>query len=183
MAGSASDPGKSYHLEITCKTGSGAAYIAGVMGAFGLSPGTMCRNEQFVAYIKEGEGIVDFLNVVGAHSALMSFENVRILKDMRNSVNRIVNCETANLDKTLNASVRQIRSINYISEHIGIENLEPGLREIARLRLENSEISLVELGQLLDPPLSKSGVNHRLRKLEEIAAAAQERAEAKKLAE
>ena len=172
MAGSVSDPAKSNHLEIICGTGDGAAYIAGVMGAFGLHPKTICRNEQNSAYIKEGEGIVDFLNIVGAHSALLSYENARILKGMRNSVNRIVNCETANLDKTVNASVRQIRNINYIGEHIGFENLSPGLREIAKLRLENSDISLVELGQLADPPLGKSGVNHRLRRLDEIAKSA-----------
>jgi len=121
-------------------------------------------------YIKEGQDIVDFLNVIGAHHALMEMENIRILKDMRNQVNRIVNCETANLEKTVNASVKQVEYIRYLEDTAGLQNLPAGLREIARLRLENPEASLSELGKMLTPPLGKSGVNHRLRKLENIAA-------------
>ena len=120
-------------------------------------------------YLKEGDNIVDFLNVVGAHSSLLEMENIRILKDMRNNVNRIVNCETANLDKTVNASVRQVRNIEYIRDNIGLDNLPENLKQIAKLRLQYSDASLKELGQMLNPPLGKSGVNHRLRKLEELA--------------
>jgi len=109
------------------------------------------------------------LNVIGAHNALMEMENVRIMKEMRNQVNRIVNCETANLEKTVNAAVNQVEYIKYIDGAIGLENLPPALKEIARLRLENTHASLSELGKMLSPELSKSGVNHRLRKLEKIA--------------
>jgi len=172
LTGSVSDPEKSYHLEITCKREDAALFLSIIMNSFGLNPKVIYRNDHYVVYIKEGEGVVDFLNITGAHSALMSLENVRIVKDMRNSVNRIVNCETANLDKLVNASVRQIQNIKYIEENIGFANVPPALREIARLRLDNSAVSLKELGLLLDPPLGKSGVNHRLRKLDGIAEAA-----------
>jgi DNA-binding protein WhiA len=120
-------------------------------------------------YLKEGENIVDFLNIIGAHSALLELENVRIMKEMRNNVNRIVNCETANLQKTVDASIRQVDNIKYIRDNLGFDNLPKNLREIAELRLEYSDASLKELGEMLSPCLGKSGVNHRLRKLDEIA--------------
>ena len=110
-----------------------------------------------------------FLNVIGAHKKLLEFENIRILKDLRNRVNRSVNCETANLNKVVNTGVRQLEAIHAIDRAMGIEKLKPNLREVARLRLEFPSSSLKELGEMLDPPISKSAVNHRLRKLEEIA--------------
>ena len=113
--------------------------------------------------------IVDALNVMGAHVSLMDMENVRILKDVRNAVNRRVNCETANLNKTVSAAVKQIEDIKYIEAEKGIKYLPENLWEIARLRLEEPELSLKDLGQMLNPPLGKSGVNHRLRKISEIA--------------
>jgi hypothetical protein len=113
--------------------------------------------------------IVDFLNVVGAHSALLNFENIRVHKDVRNRVNRIVNCETANLNKTVEAGLKQVETIRYLERSIGLENLPVGLKEIARARLENPEVSLKELGETMEPPLSKSGVNHRMRRLKRIA--------------
>ncbi len=119
--------------------------------------------------MKEGAAIADFLNVIGAHSALMNFENVRILKEMRNSINRQVNCETANIKKTVSAAARQMEDIQYIHDRIGFGNLSENLSQIARLRLENPEVTLKELGEMLEPPIGKSGVNHRLRKLSEIA--------------
>ena len=119
--------------------------------------------------MKEGAAIADFLNVIGAHSALMNFENVRILKEMRNSINRQVNCETANIKKTVSAAARQTEDIQYIHDRIGFGNLSENLSQIARLRLENPEVTLKELGEMLEPPIGKSGVNHRLRKLSEIA--------------
>lgn len=119
--------------------------------------------------MKEGASIVDFLNVIGAHVALMEFENVRILKEMRNSINRQVNCETANIKKTVSAASRQTADIQYIHDTIGIGNLSENLSQIAKLRLENPEVTLKELGEMLEPPIGKSGVNHRLRKLSEIA--------------
>ncbi len=167
--GSISDPEKTYHLELTSRTSEQAEEISRLLSGFGLHARIITRKGSYVTYLKEGENIVDFLNVIGAHKALMELENVRILKGMRNNVNRIVNCETANLAKTVNASVRQAENIKYIVQNIGLDKIPPSLREIAELRLEYSDANLVELGQLLTPPLGKSGVNHRLRKLDRIA--------------
>ena len=127
------------------------------------------RKERFVLYLKEGSQIVDMLNVMEAYVALMQLENVRILKEMRNSVNRKVNCETANINKTVSAAVRQLEDIRKIQKTIGFEHLPPQLAEIAQARLDHPDAALKELGTFLDPPVGKSGVNHRLRKLAEIA--------------
>ncbi len=167
--GSVSDPEKTYHLEITCHHKSTAKQVKLLLKGFGLKPGEVYRKGNTVIYLKEGEDIVNFLNITGAHTALMEFENIRILKEMRNNVNRVVNCETANLDKTVNASIRQVENIKLINERIGLENLPENLRQIAMARLEYSDASLKELGEILEPPLGKSGVNHRLRKLDRIA--------------
>ncbi len=167
--GSVGDPEKTYHLEITCHHKSMAKQVRLLLEGFGLNPGEVYRKGNKIIYLKEGENIVDFLNITGAHNALMKFENIRILKEMRNNVNRVVNCETANLDKTVNASIRQVENIKKINERIGLENLPENLRQIARARLEYSDASLKELGEMLQPPLGKSGVNHRLRKIESIA--------------
>ena len=109
------------------------------------------------------------LNIIGAHTSLLEVENIRIMKEMRNNVNRLVNCETANLSKTVNAAVRQVESIKLIQEKIGLKRLPQNLREIAELRLNYPDESLKELGEMLDPPVGKSGINHRLRKIEKIA--------------
>jgi DNA-binding protein WhiA len=167
--GSVSDPEKTYHLELTSRTMEQAMVLKHMLESFGLNARIISRKGGYVTYLKEGENIVDFLNIVGAHRALMELENVRILKGMRNSVNRIVNCETANLEKTVNASVRQVENIKYIADCMGLDSLPQGLRDIAELRLEYSDHNLTELGRLLTPPLGKSGVNHRLRKLDQIA--------------
>jgi len=167
--GSISNPEKTYHLELTARTLEQAQEHKRLLNHFGLNGKILERKGSYVTYLKEGENIVDFLNVIGAHYALMELENVRILKDMRNNVNRLVNCETANLEKTVNASLRQIENIKYIAENIGFDKLPKNLREIAQARLEHTDLSLSELGQQLSPPLGKSGVNHRLRKLEQIA--------------
>ena len=168
-AGSITDPEKLYHLEIYCKDGALAEFFSGLMAPFGLGPKITERAEYFVLYVKDSGKIVDFLNVIGAHQALLSLENTRILKGMRNDVNRAVNCETANLEKTVNASLRHISNIIYIRDTIGFRSLPENLREIAAARLDHREISLKELGDMLSPPLGKSGVNHRLRKLDLIA--------------
>lgn len=167
--GSISDPEKTYHLEIATRNKICTEIIKEVLNEYGINVKIITRKGNYVAYIKEGENIVDFLNIIGAHGALMELENVRILKDMRNSINRIVNCETANLEKTVNASVRQVDNIKLIDSTIGINNLPENLIDIAKLRLDYSELSLKELGEMLNPRLGKSGVNHRLRKLDEIA--------------
>ncbi|NMA66406.1 MAG: DNA-binding protein WhiA [Clostridiaceae bacterium] len=167
--GSISDPDKSYHLEITFPKSSLAEEFIDFLKDFGIVARYILRKGSFLVYLKEGQEIVDFLNVIGAHASLMQLENIRIIKDVRNQVNRIVNCETANLEKTVNASYRQVKNINYIKDRIGLKSLPPNLYEIAQLRLENPDVSLLELGKMMTPPLSKSGVNHRLRKIDKIA--------------
>jgi len=168
-AGSISDPEKSYHFEIVCRTMEQAKQLQDVINSFDMDAKIVERKKHFVVYLKEGSQIVDILNVMEAHIALMNLENVRILKEMRNSVNRKVNCETANISKTVNAAVKQLEDIVYVRDTIGFETLPDGLREIAELRLEYPEAPLKELGTYLNPPVGKSGVNHRLRKISTIA--------------
>lgn len=168
-AGSVSNPERAYHLEIAVLSERLADQIREILSSFMIDAKITTRKKYFVVYIKEGSQIVDFLNVIGAHIALMNFENVRIVKEVRNSVNRRVNCETANIDKTVSAAARQIEDIKYIQCNMGFSRLTEGLREIALLRLEYPECPLQELGKLLSKPIGKSGVNHRLRKLSDIA--------------
>ena len=168
-AGSMSDPRKSYHFEIVCSTPQGAEQIREVICSFGLDAKTVKRKKSFVVYLKEGSQIVDILNVMEAHVALMELENVRILKEMRNSVNRKVNCETANINKTVSAAVKQVEDITYLRDTVGFEHLPDNLVEAATARLENPDATLKELGEMLDPPVGKSGINHRLRRLSEMA--------------
>ena len=168
-AGSLSDPEKAYHLEFALFSEQFASFIKDILAFFELEAKIVRRKRYFVVYIKEGSQIVDFLNVVEAHIALMEFENVRIVKEVRNPVNRQVNCETANIGKTVAAAAKQIEDIEFIECNMGLRKLARGLREIAELRLEYPDASLQELGKMLDPPIGKSGVNHRLRKLGIIA--------------
>ena len=120
--------------------------------------------------MKEAEKISDFLSLIGGYQALLKFEDVRIIRDMRNSVNRLVNCETANLNKTVSAAMKQVESIQLIDKEIGIDNLPDRLREVARLRIDNQDVSIKELGEMVSTgKISKSGINHRLRKLNEMA--------------
>lgn len=168
-AGSMSDPNKSYHFEIVCRSGDQAVQLRDVINSFGMDAKIVARKKYQVVYLKEGAQIVDILNIMEAHVALMNLENVRILKEMRNSVNRKVNCETANISKTVNAAVQQLRDIEYIRETAGLSSLPDNLREMALLRLEYPDAPLKELGTYLNPPVGKSGVNHRLRKISEIA--------------
>ena len=168
-AGSISDPSKSYHFEIVSKAKEQAEQIQGIMESFQMEAKIVERKNHHVVYLKDGSQIVDMLNVMEAYVSLMNLENVRILKEMRNSVNRKVNCETANIGKTVNAAVKQIADIELIRDMIGLDNLPDNLREMALLRLEYPEAALKELGNYLEPPVGKSGVNHRLRKLGEIA--------------
>jgi len=167
--GSISTPQKFYHFEIVCTTMEKATQLRDIIQTFDVEAKIVQRKKYYVVYIKEGAGIVEILNVMEAHVALMDLENVRILKEMRNSVNRKVNCETANLNKTISAAVKQIEDIEYIQANGGLSGLPENLEEMARVRLQHPEASLKELGTLLDTPVGKSGVNHRLRKLSEIA--------------
>ncbi len=167
--GSLSDPEKTYHLEFVTHNEIHGSDLKRIINSFNLSSKIVIRKEKYVIYIKEGEQIVDLLNIIGAYSSLLKIENIRVLKEVRNNVNRIVNCETANLSKTINAAIRQINNINYIDSIKGLQSLPDNLREVAELRLKYKEASLKELGQMLTPKVGKSGVNHRLRKIERIA--------------
>lgn len=173
--GSMSNPEKAYHLEIVCVARPKAEQVKNMIDSFGMEAKIIIRKKKYVVYLKEGSQIVDLLNVMEAPVALMEFENERILKEMRNSVNRKVNCETANINKTVSAAVKQAEDIRYIRDTIGLSKLSEGLEEIAEKRLMYPEATLKELGQLLTEPLGKSGVNHRLRKLSEIAEALREK--------
>lgn len=169
--GSISDPNKSYHFEIVCRTIEQASQLRDVINSFDMDAKIVARKKHQVVYLKEGAQIVDILNIMEAHIALMNLENVRILKEMRNSVNRKVNCETANISKTVNAAVKQLEDISYIKETAGFDSLPDNLKETAMLRLEYPDAPLKELGTYLNPPVGKSGVNHRLRKISAIAEA------------
>ncbi|MEG1504891.1 MAG: DNA-binding protein WhiA [Lachnospiraceae bacterium] len=168
-SGSMSDPKKAYHFEIVCATYKKAEQLRDMMNCFEMDAKIVLRKKSYVVYLKEGAQIVDILNVMEAHISLMELENVRILKEMRNTVNRKVNCETANIHKTVSAAVKQVEDITYIRDHIGFEKLSDGLKDAADIRLAHPDATLQELGDLLMPTVGKSGVNHRLRKLSKIA--------------
>ena len=167
--GSMSDPAKGYHLEMAVDSMEKAIQLQDVLKDFDLDAKIVLRKKYYVVYLKEGANIVDFLNICEAHVSLMNFENFRIVKEVRNSVNRRVNCETANITKIVNASTKQIADIEFLRDKYGFDNLPDNLREMAQVRITYPDASLKELGQYLNPPVGKSGVNHRLRKLSEIA--------------
>lgn len=166
--GSISRPSSDYHLEMVTENEDFADSIIKVMHSFSLKAKLTDRKNDFIVYLKDGESITKFLSVIGAHKSMMDFENVRILKEMRNNVNRVVNCETANLNKVVKAAVRQVNCIKFIDEHLGLSQLPQGLQDTARLRLEHQDASLNELVEFADG-IGKSGINHRLKKLQEIA--------------
>lgn len=168
-SGSMSDPNKAYHFEIVCRTPEQASRLQELMKEFETEPKIIERKNHYVVYLKDGSQIVDMLNVMEAYVSLMNLENVRILKEMRNSVNRKVNCETANISKTVNAAVKQIADIELIRDVEGLDSLPMPLREMAQVRLDHPEAPLKDLGKYMDPPVGKSGINHRLRKLAAIA--------------
>jgi hypothetical protein len=167
--GSISDPGKNYHIEFVTNNRDFAESLRDFINSLGFNCKIVSRKNNYVVYLKESEQISDLLSIIGAHHALLSLQNTKIVKAMRNNVNRIVNCETANLSKTVNAAVRQVENIKFIQETVGISSLPDNLQEIAQLRVECEDLTLKELGEMLSPPIGKSGVNHRLRKIEEIA--------------
>lgn len=167
--GSISRPASDYHLEMVTGNEDFAQTIIKVMQAFSLKAKLTDRKNEYIVYLKDGESIIKFLNVIGAHNAMMELENVRIVKEMRNNVNRAVNCETANLNKVVKAAVRQVACIKYIDEHMGLCELPQPLQEIAKLRLDYPDVSLSDLVEYAGG-LGKSGINHRLKKLQDIAA-------------
>jgi len=168
-SGSVSNPHKSYHFEISEQKKERAEQMVALIRSFDVDAKLIVRKNYHVVYVKEGAQVAELLNIMEAHVALMEFENVRIVKDVRNSVNRQVNCETANLSKTVNAARKQYEDIVLIRDSVGLQALSENLEEVARLRLEYPEASLIELGEMLSPKLGKSGVNHRLKKISEYA--------------
>jgi len=168
-AGSVNGPGKAYHLEFTANNEQHSTEIQGLLRSFGLSPKSVYRKNKFIIYFKESDQIADVLNIIGAHKQYIEFEMNRAEKEVGNSINRMANFETANIDKSILAAVKQIEDIKLISATIGLDALPNQLQECAILRMDEPALSLVELGQRLLPPIGKSGVNHRFRKLAEIA--------------
>ncbi|WP_413627535.1 DNA-binding protein WhiA [Fructilactobacillus vespulae] len=169
--GSVNNPETSrYHLEIYSLYGDHNEMMAEMMNKYNLGAKETQRRSGYIVYIKEAEKIADFLQLIGATNAMLKFEDVRIVRDMRNSVNRLVNCENANMNKVANASTKQIENIKYLEENVGFEKLPKKLRDVAVTRLKYQEVSLKELGSLIpDGPISKSGVNHRLHKINDMA--------------
>ena len=172
-SGSLTNPQKNYHAELINVSRDHQEALQELMGYYGLEMHMIARKRQhqsvYVLYLKEGEQIVDLLNVMQAYTALMDLENIRIEKEMRNQINRSVNCEAANLQKVVQAAYKQVRNIEYLISQVGWEGLPASLSQMARVRLEHQDESLQELGRLLDPPVGRSGVNHRLRKLSQMA--------------
>ncbi|NLL58984.1 MAG: DNA-binding protein WhiA [Firmicutes bacterium] len=167
--GSINNPTTPYHLEIVAPYHSYAQLITDMLSSFNLEGRYFKRKEDFVVYLKGAEKIGEFLRIVSAHNALLAFENVRIVKGVRNRINRLVNCETANLTKTVFASQEQISNIGLIEKTMGLKALPPTLRQVAQLRLRFPEATLQELGEMAVPPLSKSAINHRLRRINTLA--------------
>lgn len=172
-SGSLTNPQKNYHAELIHVSRDHQEALQELMGYYGLEMHMIARKRQhqsvYVLYLKEGEQIVDLLNVMQAYTALMDLENIRIEKEMRNQINRSVNCEAANLQKVVQAAYKQVKDIEYLISQVGWEGLPASLSQMARVRLEHQDESLQELGKLLDPPVGRSGVNHRLRKLSQMA--------------
>ena len=168
-SGSVSDPARSWHLEFVCGSEETAEKIREILDGFGISSKTSVRKQTNLVYVKESEGIADTLSLAWAHKSRLAMEEVRIMRGISANVNRTVNCETANLHKTVSASLSQVESIERIRDTVGLDSLPLPLREMAEVRLENPDLPLKELGELLSPPVGKSGVNHRLRKLKQIA--------------
>ena len=168
-SGSMNDPNKKYHLEIMFKTKKKAEEMQTLLNNFNINAKIIKREKDYMLYLKDGEEISEFLALIGANSSVIKFEEIRVLKETRNDINRLVNCETANLNKTINAAVKQIEDIKLIKKKHKFSNLPENLQEIAELRIANPDVSLVELGKMLSEPIGKSGVNHRLKKLSAIA--------------
>ena len=157
-----------YHLELSCSSLEDASYCRKVLELFNLKALIRDRKGSAFLYFKDAEAVADFLRIIGAGNALLELESLRVVKSMRNQVNRLVNCETANLEKTITSAQQQLQVIDSLSALVGLENLSPALREAARLRRRYPEASLKELGEMLDPPISKSSMNHRFRQLAKL---------------
>ena len=169
MCGAISHPEKGYHIEIAAPTEALARFIIEQLEAFDIAPRLSERKTRYVVYLKRAEDISDLLSLLGASRAMMAFENIRVKKEVSNRVNRQLNCDSSNINRVMNAAEAQIRDIRYIDEELGLDKLPKPLREMAFTRANNPEMPLAELGELMDPPLGKSGVNARLRRISAIA--------------
>ena len=168
-SGYVNDPKKEYHLELLFKKQEKADEVKDILDNYGINYNTTKKNRNIMVYIKEGEDISAFLALVGANNSVLRFEEARVVKETRNKINRLVNCETANLNKTIDAAVKQIEDIKLLKKKRVFDDLPEGLKELAELRLKNTDVSYEELGMMLEPPISKSGVSHRLSKISKIA--------------
>ncbi len=169
-SGTMSDPQKAYQLEYICNSEVLAADVRKLINSFvNLSPKVMARGKNFIVYLQEAEQVGDMLNIMGAHNQFFAFENIRMMKNAREMANRIANCDNANMDKTLNAAEKQTAAINKINELKGIAFLPEKLRDVAQLRLSHPDATLQELADMMTPPMKKSGLNHRIQKIMEIA--------------
>ena len=167
--GSINNPKNKYHLELGIKQKNNAILLIQALQSFDIRTNMIEKKNEYVIYIKDGEEISKFLALLGANKSVLRFEEIRVQREMNNKINRIVNCESANLNKTINASIEQIEAIKKLKKNRKFENLSESLKEIANLRLENPNDSLIQLGQKLNQPVGKSGVNYRLKKIMEIA--------------
>ena len=168
--GAISNPEKNYHFEIASDNREVCEFAVRLMAEFGIKAKTGTRRGRYIAYVKEAENISELLNIIGAHNAMMRFENIRIERGIRGDINRQVNCETANLSKAVNAGIKQADAIRLIDEKQGLDSLDDNLRTVAVARLNYPDVSLAELGEMLTPKVGKSGINHRMRKIMQIAA-------------
>ena len=168
-SGSINNPEKKYHVEIGISKKSDAEIIIEYLKKYDIKSNLTEKNGEYAIYLKDGEEISKLLALIGANKAVLKFEEIRVQREMNNKINRIVNCETANLNKTINASIEQIEAIKKLKFNKKFEKLDDSLKEIAELRLKNPNASLIELGKMLKQPVGKSGVNYRLKKIMEIA--------------
>ncbi len=168
-SGSINNPEKKYHMEIGISKKNDAEIIIEYLKKYDIKSNLTEKNGEYAIYLKDGEEISKFLALIGANKAVLKFEEIRVQREMNNKINRIVNCETANLNKTINASIEQIEAIKKLKSNKKFEKLDDSLKEIAELRLKNPNASLIELGKMLKQPIGKSGVNYRLKKIMEIA--------------
>ena len=167
--GFVNDPNKEYHLEILFKSKKKAEELKEIIVNFGIDIKSTKKGSDYMLYLKDGEEISSFLALMGAAKAVLKFEEIRVIKDTRNNINRLVNCETANLNKTINAAVKQIEDIKKLKKNKKFESIPENLKELANLRLENPDCTYEELGKMLSKPIGKSGVSHRLEKISKIA--------------
>lgn len=167
-SGSISNPVSTYHLEILCSTEANAQMLVNILNKYQITLKILQKKNSYSIYSKDGNEISKFLAFIQANGAVLKFEEIRVYRDVRNNVNRKVNCETANLNKTVNAAFKQIEDINYLIQTGEFTKLSKSLQEIANIRLQNPEASLVELGKLLQKPIGKSGVNHRLQAIQKL---------------